>query len=285
MTCLVAVQAARAPAFLGQGDDSSSSRRRPPRDPKAVAELCVSVCVRDQRYASSDQMRCLLQVHAACACSCASTGASSALALDCHLAFCLGALLMGCQRSPQLLAIEQLKLDPLAHHSNRCVLRVQRLVALHTRRQSAKCVLDELVLRAVIKTGRRCSSSRCSSVLGEAALEVRLGRLRASTNGHRLVLEVVAGRLSLEQVRAGNLIVACDQETNTIRPPHVRLRALLVLVCKVVHQPRSLHGRLVHKLVVQALHPKPLAKHERVRGQARDRDPHVVVDAEELLLI
>ena len=120
--------------------------------------------------------------------------------------------------------------------------------------------------------------------LFEVALEVRAARLRARADGHRLVLKVLAGRLRLEEVRAGG-VGACDEQPDAVRSTADPLRAELRLVGHLQHEPADLHGRVVDVPVVDALRAHVLGDDARVGDEASDCDAEVVVDLEYLFLV
>ena len=65
-------------------------------------------------------------------------------------------------------------------------------------------------------------------------LQVCLRTLTPGTDGHCVVLERAARRRELVQVRAG-VVVADDEEADTVWPPTVLLRVHLSLCAKTLH--------------------------------------------------
>lgn len=80
-------------------------------------------------------------------------------------------------------------------------------------------------------------------------------------------------------------VIPRDEEADAVGPAHVHLGGALVLVCDVCDEALRLQGAAVDELVVQRLRAHVLHEGATITREARHRDTHVVVDAEELLLV
>lgn len=116
-------------------------------------------------------------------------------------------------------------------------------------------------------------------------LEVGSRRLRSRSDRLRLVLEVNARRLGLEEVWSGLLVESGHEETDAVWALLGVLSEMLRLVGDLAHQALSRHGGPEHVSVVHALVAHVLRDDSRVADESARRHAQVTVDLEYLLLV